>query len=150
MKGSDMTTNHASTLEGYPAETDEMPAVPYRVLHVDLACYTDAECKKEVTTARVVILMALDPDDPLQETDIVPVRLHYRAGQLVTWSLDNKKLWEVAWFHHPETGLIEKSWTFHVEFTGSIISDKAQRENADFLKEIEQKLAARGQDKLLH
>ena len=150
MKEGDATANEASPLQGYPAETDEMPAVPYRVLHVDLDGYSDAECRTAITDARVAMVVALDPDDPLQEIDIVPVRRHYRAGQLVTWSLNNKKLWEEAWFRHPETGEVERAWTFHVEFTGSIISEKALRENADFLKEIEQKLASRGEDKRLH
>ena len=51
-----------------PAETDEMPIVPYRVLHTDIPFYSDSECKNEVPEARIAILEMLDPDDEVEGT----------------------------------------------------------------------------------
>ena len=104
-----------------PDETDEMPIVPYRVLHADIPFYSDPECKNEVPEARILILEMLDPDDELKELDVVPVMKKYEPGQLLRWNLNNKTMWEESWYRHPETGEIERAWSHHVEFIGQIV-----------------------------
>lgn len=108
-----------------PETTDEVPVVPYRVLYVELPFYMDPECTREVTDARIVVLEAQDPSDPPLEKDVVPSRKRYQVGQMVTWSLNNKKSWEEAWYRNPETGRIERAWTMHVEFIGEVIDPAA-------------------------
>ncbi len=133
--------NRASIEDNTPEQTDQFPQVPYRVLHTDIAFYSDPECKNEVKEARITILETLDPDDKFRELDIVPTRTDYRQGQLLTWSLNNKQLWEESWYKHPETQQIERAWTQHVEFTGELISKQSLSENKDRLAEIERRLA---------
>jgi hypothetical protein len=125
-----------------PEPSDEMPVVPYRVLYADIPFYSDSECKTEVAEAKITILEALDPDDELKELDVVPSRNRYEPGQLVTWILNNKQLWEESWYKNPETGQIELAWSVHVEFTGQVLSPQALKDNEGTLKEIEAKLAA--------
>ena len=127
-----------------PEQTDQFPQVPYRVLHANVPFYSDPECKNEVKGARITILEALDPDDEFRELDIVPTRTEYRQGQLLTWSLNNKQIWEESWYKHPETQQIERVWARHVEFTGELISKQALAENKDKLAEIERRLSEHG------
>ncbi len=131
------------TTQRDPEHSDEMPVVPYRVLYANIPFYSDPECTKEVATARIAILEALDPDDELRELDVVPSLNRYEPGQLVRWTLDNKNLWEESWYKNPETGQIERAWTIHVEFIGQVLSQQALDQNQETLKEIEAKLAAR-------
>lgn len=123
--------------ETTPRETNQMPAVPYRVLHSELPFYSDPECKQQVPDARIAILEALDPDISYTELDIVPTLKKYKAGQLVNWSLNNKRLWEECWYENPETDKIEQAWTLHVEFVGELISDRTIQENRATLDELE-------------
>ena len=134
-------------IDRHPGESDEMPVVPYRVLYTDIPFYSDPECKNEVQEAKITILDALDPDDQFRELDIVPTVNQYEAGQLVRWTLNNKKLWEESWYKNPETGRIERAWSIHVEFKGQIISQKALEENRKTLEEIEAKLSAQAAEK---
>ena len=117
-----------------PGQTDTMPAIPHKVLHAGLPFYADRECKTQVPDATLLILQALDPDDPVQELDVAPTRRNYTAGQIVEWDLSNKKLWEKAWYRNPESGEIEPAWNSHVEFTGRVVSEKAIAANAAFLE----------------
>jgi len=124
-----------------PEETDELPLIPYRVLHTDIPFYEDPACEKEVTDARIAILEAIDPDDERMEVDVLPTRKIYQPGQLVTLTLNNKRLWEHCWFRNPETQQIEQAWTLHVEFIGLIISEKTLEENSEKLEELNQRFA---------
>jgi hypothetical protein len=109
-----------------PGEVDEMPAIPHRVLYVDLPFYSDPECTKEVTDGRLMILEPIDPDDPIKELDAVPTRKKYAVGQLLEWDLYKDKMWDECWYRHPETGKIERAWKLHVEFIGKVVSARAQ------------------------
>ncbi|MDA2928546.1 hypothetical protein MYX84_01145 [Acidobacteria bacterium AH-259-O06] len=136
---------HITEPDPNPSVTDQMPTVPYRVLYTNIPFYSDTECKNEVAEAKIVILEALDPDEPYKELDIAPTLKNYKPGQLVTWTSNNKKLWEESWYKHPETGQIEQAWTFHVGFTGELISERTLKENKEILEEIEAKLAAQAE-----
>ncbi len=131
----------AEEFDPKPEETDELPFIPYRVLHTDLPFYDDPACENEVTDARIAILEALDPDDELMQVDVVPTRKKYQPGQLVTFNHNNKRLWEECWFRNPETLQIEKTWTLHVEFIGQVIDAQTQEENRERLEELKQKFA---------
>ena len=131
----------ASTSQVSPEKIDSMPVVPLRVVHANIPFYSDSECKNEVTDGTIVILESLDPEDLYPEMDIMPTRKQYSPGQLVDWSLNNKKQWEENWFKHPETNEIEYAWILHVEFTGRLISNKTIQENQKKLEEIEKQLA---------
>ena len=131
----------ASTNQFSPEETEDMPVVPYRVVHANIPFYSDSECKNEITDGTIVILESLDPEDLYPEPDIMPTRKQYSPGQLVDWNLDNHKQWEENWFKHPGTGEIEYAWILHVEFTGRLISDKTLKENKKKLEKIEEQLA---------
>jgi len=120
-----------------PGQIDELPALPHRILYADIPFYSDPECKQQVTDGTILILQSLDPDDPIQELDIVPTRKRYQAGQIVVWDLNNKKLWEKAWYRQPETGEIEQAWSFHVEFIGKVVSPQVVAANAEKLKKLQ-------------
>ena len=124
-------------------ETDDMPVIPYRVVYVDLPFYSDRECKKTVEEATIAVLEALDPDGSYPELDVVPTRNNYEPGQIVTWMLNNKKMWEESWYKNPESGQIEAAWKSHVEFIGQLISAPTLAENQKYLEEIEAKREAK-------
>lgn len=119
-----------------PDQSDEMPVVPYRVLYTNIPFYSDPQCAKEVVGGKVIILEALDPDDELNELDIVPTSKHYEPGQLVRWNLNNKKMWEESWYKNPETNQIEQAWVIHVEFTGQVLSQQTVQENDELIKKL--------------
>ncbi|MFB3905289.1 MAG: hypothetical protein ACE15E_17705 [Acidobacteriota bacterium] len=120
-----------------PGKTDELPALPHRVLYADIPFYSDPECKNQVADGKILILQSLDPDDPIQDLDVAPTRKSYQAGQIVTWDLNNKKLWEKAWYRSPESGKIEQAWTFHVEFIGKVVSPEILSANAEKLEKLQ-------------
>ncbi len=134
-------SGNPSTGQIRPEETEDMPIVPYRVVHAGIPFYSDPDCKNEVSDGTIVIVESLDPDDPYPEMDIMPTHVQYSPGQLVDWNLNNKRQWEDNWFRHPETKNIERAWTLHVEFTGRLISSRALQENQERLEEIEAKMA---------
>ncbi len=120
-----------------PGQMDELPALPHRVLYANIPFYSDPECKQQVTDGTILILQSLDPDDPVQELDVAPTRKGYQAGQIVAWDLNNKKLWERAWYRNPETGDIEQAWTFHVEFIGKVVNPEVVKANAEKLQKLQ-------------
>jgi len=125
-----------------PGQTNELPALPHRVLYSNIPFYSDPECKQQVTDGTILILQSLDPDDPVQELDIAPTRKSYQSGQIVAWDLNNKKLWEKAWYRDPETGEIEQAWTFHVEFIGKVVNQEVVTANAEKLQKLQAKMKA--------
>ena len=104
-----------------PEETTSMPARPYRVLHADLPFYSDSKCEKEVQGARLVVLRCEDPDQKQKTIECMPVVMNYRVDQIVTWDLNNKKMWELSWYRNPDTGQVERAWAQAVEFSGKIV-----------------------------
>jgi hypothetical protein len=104
-----------------PEETTYMPARPYRVLHADLPFYSDSKCEKEVQGARLVVLRCEDPAQKQKTIECMPVVKNYRQGQIVSWDLNNKRLWELSWYRNPDTGEPERAWTQAVEFTGKVV-----------------------------
>jgi hypothetical protein len=105
-----------------PGEIQYEPARPYRVLHADLPFYSDPKCLIAVPDARLVVLRCEDRMQTHQPIECMPVRKNYRQGQLVGWDLNNKKLWETAYYRNPETGEIERAWAQAVEFTGPVVN----------------------------
>ena len=127
--------------DNQPKETHEMPVVPYRVLHADLPLFSDPECQNLVPGARIVVLEALDPDDQFPEFDVVPTQKSYQTGQIVTWELNNKSMWEAGWYQNPETGQTERAWTMSVEFIGRLISSRTLEANEKRLAELNHRMA---------
>jgi hypothetical protein len=119
-----------------PDYTDKMPVVPHKVLHADVPFFSDAECQNQVADATIAILRPLDSDSFVQ-TDVVPTRKIYQVGQYVTWLLNKEKLWEDCYYRDPETGRIERAWTLHVEFVGSVISKEAIEKDRERLQQLE-------------
>jgi hypothetical protein len=104
-----------------PARIDYRPARPYRVLYADLPFYSDPKGLIEVPEARLAVLRCEDPGQTQQTIECMPVRKRYRPGQVVAWDLNNKKMWETAYYRDPQTGEIERAWVQAVEFTGPVV-----------------------------
>jgi hypothetical protein len=125
--------------------TSKVPLVPFKVLEAGIPFYTDADCTQMVDDACIYILQGLDPDDPIEELDIVPSTNKYEKGSYVTIGFDNTKLWEDCWFRDPDTGEIQKAWRLHTNYIGesilpeSIDADKVRI--ADLEKKMEEKAA---------
>ena len=124
-----------------PEETGEMPVVPYRVLYTDLPAFSDPECRNRISDAHIVVLLPLDPDDQILELDIVPTRVSYQPGQIITWELNNKRTWEAGWYRNPDNGQVERAWSMHVEFTGKLIRPKTLAANRSRLADLERRMA---------
>ena len=135
------TSGSPDQLGARPEETDEMPIVPYRVLYTDLPVYSDPECRNLVSDARIAVLLPLDPDDQILELDVVPTRVSYQPGQIITWELNNKRTWEAGWYRNPDTGQVEQAWTMHVEFIGQLIQPETLEANRVKLAELERRMA---------
>jgi len=75
----------------------------------------------EVEDARLVVLRWEDPKQEHQALECMPTRKRYKAGQLVQWDLNNKKIWKASWYRDPETGDSVMAWSQAVEFIGKII-----------------------------
>ena len=105
----------------HPGETNEMPARPYKVLHADLAFYSDPECHVEVSGARLLVLQCEDPRQQHKVVECIPTMRIYSQGQTVVWELNNKAVWDSAWYTNPETNRKEKAWARAVEFAGKIV-----------------------------
>jgi len=69
-----------------------------------------------------VILQSEDPKQQHQIRECIPTRKRYKAGELVNWELDNKRIWQNCWYINPETGAAEKAWVQAVEFTGKVVA----------------------------
>ena len=124
-----------------PEETDQMPIVPYRVLYTDLPAFSDPECRNRIPDARITVLLPLDPDDQILELDVVPTRVGYQPGQIITWELNNKRTWEAGWYRNPDTGQVEQAWTMHVEFVGQLIQPHTLEANRAKLADLERRMA---------
>jgi hypothetical protein len=121
-----------------PTVTDQLPLVPFKVVATDIPFYRDKECKELVKDARIFVLKALDPEDQIQEYDLVPSTKVYNKGDYVTLSFDNKKLWDTSYYRDPESGEIQRAWRIHVNFIGELIAPKVIQENREHLEKLEQ------------
>ena len=138
---SDELSGTTAQLGAPPVETDQMPVVPYRVLYSDLPVYSDPECRNPISDAHIAILLPLDPDDQILELDVVPTRVSYQPGQIITWDLNNKRTWEAGWYRNPDSGQVEQAWTMHVEFVGELIRPKTLDANRSRLADLERRMA---------
>jgi len=103
-----------------PGFVDVMPARPYLVLHADLPFYADAECRKQIRGARLVVLQCEDPLQKQRTIECMPAVKDYRKGDIVQWETNHKRLWDDAWYVNPESGSKVKAWTRAVEFIGRV------------------------------
>ncbi len=126
-----------------PAIVDSVPLVPFKVIDTDIPFFRDSECREVVDEARITILQALDPEDPILEQELVPTTQKYRKGDYVTMNLDSKKLWEESWYRDPGTGTIEKAWSIHVNFVGDRISESALEKERERINQLERRIAER-------
>jgi hypothetical protein len=126
-----------------PETTDSVPLVPFKVLETDIPFYSDKDCTQLVPDASIVIIQALDPEDSIQELDIVPTTKKYQKGDYVTLALDNKRLWEDCWYRDPDSGEIEKAWRIHVCFVGAVIDPAAVEKDRDRIEDLERRVAER-------
>jgi hypothetical protein len=121
----------AEVIDPDPGSVDQMPARPYRVLHTDLPFYSDPECNLRIDEAHLIVLESEDPMGPDHVQECMPTRKKYRAGQLVQWDLNNKKVWQNCWYKNPETGAAEMAWTQAVEFIGKVITVPQSKSQKD-------------------
>jgi hypothetical protein len=104
-----------------PGVTSTMPARPYRILHTNLPFYSDAECRNEVKGARLLVLRCEDPRQPQQVVECMPTTKTYSPGLIVAWDLNNKAIWDTAYYKDPETGKPGQAWSRAVEFVGPLV-----------------------------
>lgn len=128
---------------GEPLTIEDVPLVPFKVIRTDIPFYRDSECQEAVEDARIAILQALDPEDPILEQELVPTTLSYQEGDYVTMNLDSKKLWETSWYKDPLTGKIEKAWEIHVNFVGNRISASAIESERERISSLEKRIEER-------
>jgi len=65
----------------------------------------------------------------------MPTRRDYEKDQLVTWELNNKRLWDAAWYRNPDNGEIERAWPQAVEFIGKVARAEDKRPTVDAVSE---------------
>jgi hypothetical protein len=140
MAKSDKATEVESTT---PTVTDKVPLVPFKVVAAGIPFFSDQECTKQVPGATIVILQTLDPEDDIQELDIVPSTKTYQTGDYVTLAFDNKKIWEDCYYRDPESGDIARAWRIHVNFIGEQISDQAVEKDRARITELEKGVQAK-------
>jgi len=120
--------------------TSKVPLVPFKVLEAGIPFYTDDACTEIVDDACLYILQGLDPDDPIQELDIVPSTNKYEAGSYVCIGFESTKLWEECWFRDPGNLEIQKAWVLHTNFIGESILPEAIEKDKSRIIELEKKM----------
>jgi len=126
-----------------PTVTEKVPLVPFKVVAAGIPFFSDQECTKQVTGANIVILQTLDPEDEIQELDIVPSTKTYQKGDYVTLAFDNKKIWEDCYYRDPESGDIARAWRIHVNFIGERISEQAVEKDRARITQLEEGVQAK-------
>jgi hypothetical protein len=126
-----------------PQITDKIPLVPFKVIEAGIPFYSDPECENEVRDAQIVIIQALDPEDDIQELDIVPSTQMYQPGQYVSFGLEHKKVWSECWYRDPQSGEITQAWKVHVNFIGDVISRNTLQKEKDRISELEIRMKQR-------
>jgi len=126
----------SGSLDQTPETTDEMPVVPHKVLYAGIPCYSDKECTQQVEGVSIYVLQPLESDG-FPVVDVVPSRLSFEVGQYLTWRLNKDELWEDCYYRNPDTGMIEKAWTIHVEFVGRVVSDQSVAGDQERLTKLE-------------
>lgn len=121
-----------------PSVTDELPLVPFKVVATGIPFYRDSACKDVVIEAQIVVIKALDPEDQIQEYDLMPSTKTYTKGDYVSLSFDNKTLWDTCYFKDPESGEIQRAWRIHVNFIGQRLSPDVIEKNRAHLESLEQ------------
>lgn len=130
--------------DGNPGLWHEMPVVPYKVLYTDIPFYRDEECLRQDPEGKIMIIEAQDPDDPIYELDIVPIRNRYEVGQYLRFRTNQHKMWEKSWFQNPITGNIEVAWrVVAAEFVGEVLSEKTLADHKEQLEGLESRMCAR-------
>jgi hypothetical protein len=109
------------TVTADPGEVHEMPARPYEVLEANLAFYSDPACAQRVEGASLIVLKSIDPCQKHVTIECLPTTKEYRKGQIVTWELNLKRMWDAAWYRSLEDGQIIRAWTQSVEFRGRVV-----------------------------
>ncbi|MEJ2078971.1 MAG: hypothetical protein P8020_11460 [Acidobacteriota bacterium] len=132
----DQTTVPSTT----PSITKKVPLVPFKVLETGIPFFRDKECTQQIPDATLAIIQALDPDDEVQELDIVPTTKTYEKGQYVTLAFDNKKLWEDCYYRDPDGGEILKAWRIHVNFIGEVIEPQAIAAEKSRIDDLERRV----------
>jgi hypothetical protein len=120
-----------------PATTEKVPLVPFKVLEVGIPFYRDQTCSDRIEDATLMVIQALDPDDEIQEFELVPTTKRYQPGDYVNMLLDNKKLWEDCYYRDSRSGEIQKAWRIHVNFIGEVIAPEALAKDRQRVQELE-------------
>jgi len=120
-----------------PRITETLPMVPFKVVATGIPFYLDKECKSRVADATIAIIQALDPDDDIQELDLVPTTKTYQQDSYVTLAFDNKKIWEECYYRDPETDEVRRAWRIHVNFIGELVSAETVRREKARLEDLE-------------
>lgn len=123
-----------------PGTTTKVPLVPFKVLETGIPFYRDQECTRRVEDATLMWIQALDPDDEIQELELVPTTKRYQSGTYVTMLLDNKKLWEDCYYRDTKTGEVLKAWRIHVNFIGEVITPEAEASDRERLTDLEKRV----------
>jgi hypothetical protein len=124
---------------GQSEVTENVPTLPFKVIASQIPFYTDEDCENEVNDARIVIVKALDPDDEIQELDIMPSTQEYQSGQYVTLGLEHKRVWDACWYRDPENGEVTQAWKVHVNFIGEVISPSAFEKDKNRIQDLEKR-----------
>jgi hypothetical protein len=126
-----------------PSVTEKVPLVPFKVIACGIPFYLDKGCTQQVANASIVILQTLDPEDEIQELDIVPSTKIYQPGDYVTLAFDNKKIWEDCYFRDPESGETSRAWRIQVNFIGELISPQSIEKDRTRITELEKGVQAK-------
>lgn len=126
-----------------PSVTEKVPLVPFKVIASGIPFYTDKACTQPEANATIVILQTLDPEDEIQELDIVPSSKIYQPGDYVTLAFDNKRIWEDCYYRDPESGEISRAWRIQVNFIGELISPESIEKDRTRITELEKGVQAK-------
>ena len=101
---------------------DALRAIPREinvVYHPGVEVYADAECKRQRTGVKAVILETSRPDSAEKTCRVFPTtRDHFRKGELVAWEWCPEHVFPESWYRDPDSGEVKYGWTQAAEFVG--------------------------------
>jgi hypothetical protein len=95
------------------------------VYHPGVELFHDSAGTTPIADAKGLVLECTSADGKRKSLRVFPTRRNdYVKGQEVAWEWSAKKIWESAWFRHPDTGALEYAWTQSMEFVGHPLAQR--------------------------
>lgn len=101
-----------------------IPLERHYVVTAKIPMFSDPEGHEEIAGMFGVEIRSVGPRPRRPRSQIFATTLeHFRAGMEVTWTWNNARTWQRAWYQSPETGEMVVAFDGCIEFAGLALDD---------------------------